>query len=143
MKNKLVKFTLIIPALAGLFLLASVPHFSTKANGKDLRYETEDEVKIDKTIHDFGTISSSEDDATATFTITNNSKVPLKIINASASCGCTTPEWTKEPIEPGKTGKVTATYKSKNTHGPFTKTVTITTDGNPSSIAVKIKGTVE
>ena len=143
MKKKLIKFTLVIPALAGLFLLASVPNFSTKANGKNFWYETEDEVTVNKTVHEFGTISESGEKASATFTLTNNTKDPVTINNVRASCGCTAPEWTKEPIEPGKTGEVTAVFDPKNRRGPFDKTVTISTSGNPGRIVVRIKGLVE
>ena len=143
MKSKLIKFTLVIPALAGLFLLASVPNFSTKANGENFWYLTEDSVTIDKTVHDFKTISENDGDARAVFTLTNNTKVPLIITNVVPSCGCTTPEWTREPIEPGKTGKVTAIYGTKGRPGPFNKQVTITTDGVPNRFVVRIMGTVE
>ena len=143
MKKKFVKFVLVIPALAGLFLLASVPHFSTKANGENYWYMTEDEITIDKTIHDFGTISESGGSVSATFIITNNTKAPILLTNVIPSCGCTSPEWTKEPIESGQTGKVVATFNPKNRQGPFDKSITITTTGNPERIVVRIKGTIE
>jgi len=143
MKKKIIKFTLIIPALAGLFLLASVPNFSTKANGENFWYETEDEVLIDKTIHDFGTIGENDGSVSATFTLTNNTKATIMITNVAPSCGCTTPDWTKEPIEPGKTGQVVATFNPKGRRGPFDKTVTIVTSGNPGRFVVRIKGMVE
>ena len=141
--KKFVKFVLIIPALAGLFLLASIPNFSTKANGKNFWYLTEDEVTVDKTIHDFGTINENGGTVNATFTITNNTKASILLIHVSASCGCTAPNWTKEPIEPGKTGEVTATFNPKGRIGPFDKSVTIMTSGNPDRLTVRIKGTVE
>ena len=143
MKRKFIKFVLVIPALAGLFLMASIPNFSTKANSANFWYMTEDEVTIDKTIHDFESVSESGEPVSATFTITNNTKAPILFTHVSASCGCTTSEWTKEPIEAGKTGKVTATYNPKGRFGPFDKTVTIITTGNPSRFTVHIKGTVE
>ena len=143
MKNKLMKFTLIIFAVAGLFLLASIPNFSTKANGEKFWYETEDEILIDKTVHDFEAVSASDENVSAVFTLTNNSKTPVMITDVKPSCGCTTPEWTKEPIEPGKTGKVTATYNSKNHPGAFDKSITIITNGTPDKFVVRIKGLVE
>jgi len=143
MKRKLVKFGLVIPALAGLFLLASVPNFSTKANEKNFWYMTEDEITIDKTVHEFGTIKEDDGNVSATFIITNNSKESILITNVVRSCGCTAPAWTKEPIEPGKTGEVTATYDPRGRRGPFDKTITIITTGNPDRIVVRIKGTVE
>ena len=143
MKRKFVKFALIILAVAGLFLLASVPQFSTKARGENFWYMTEDEITIDKTVHDFGTISEDGGNVSATFTITNNTKAPIILADVVTSCGCTSREWTKEPIEAGKTGKVVATYNPKNRRGPFEKSVTITTTSNPEKFTVQIKGTVE
>ena len=143
MKTKFIKFTLIIPALAGLFLLASVPNFSTKASGGNFWYETEDEIIIDKTIHDFETISENGESVSATFILTNNTKTTVMITNVAPSCGCTTPDWTKEPIDAGKTGKVVATFNPKGRRGPFDKSVTITTSGNPGRFVVRIKGLVE
>ena len=143
MKRKYVKFVLVTPALAGLFLLASVPNFSTKANSENFRYITEDEITVDKTIHDFGTISENGGTVSATFIITNNSKAPVIITNVIPSCGCTSPEWTKEPIEDGQTGKVVATFNPRGRIGTFDKTITIVTNGEPERIIVRIKGTVE
>jgi hypothetical protein len=143
MKRKVVKFALVIPALAGLFLLAGLPNFSTKAHGENYWYSTEDEITISKTIHDFGIISEKGGDVSAVFIVTNNTKAPIIITNVTTSCGCTASEWTKKPIEAGKTGKVTATYNPKNRPGSFEKTVTISTTGNPDKIIVRIKGTVK
>ena len=141
--KKYVKFALAVPALAGLFLLASLPNFSSKAHSDNFWYETEDEVIINKTIHDFGTISESGDSVKATFTLTNNSKVPIVITTVQPSCGCTASEWTKSPIAPGKTGNVVATFGPKNRPGAFEKSVNIFTTGNPDRFTVWIKGTVE
>ena len=114
MKNsKLIKFTLIIPALAGLFLLASIPDFSPKANVENSMHENEDEITIDKIVHDFGIVKEDSDSVKCTFTLTNKSKSPVIITHVSPSCGCTTPDWTREPISPRKTGKVTALFNPK------------------------------
>ena len=142
MKNgKYIKFVLIIPALAGLILLANIPDFSTKANAETSKYENEDEITIDKIVHDFGTVKET-DSVKCTFTLTNKSKTPVVITQVSPSCGCTTPEWTREPISPRKTGKITAIFNPKNRLGPFDKSITILTSGNPDRIVVRIKGTV-
>lgn len=143
MKRKFVKFVLVIPALAGLFLLASVPHSLTKANGDNFWTMTEDEITVDKTVFDFGTIKEDGGNVSATFIITNNTQAPILLSNVATSCGCTASDWTKEPIEPGKSGEVTATFTPKNRRGPFEKTITITTTGNPEQLVVRIKGTVE
>ena len=60
--------------------------------------------------------------------------------NVQASCGCTTPEWKKDTIPPGATSKITVGYNAQN-EGPFTKSVTITYNGNQSKQII-IKGEV-
>jgi hypothetical protein len=143
LNKKFVKFALIIPALASLFLMASVPNFSTKTNGENVWLATEGEITLNKTIHDFGVVKQNGGNVSATFIITNNTKAPVILTNVVASCGCTTPQWTKEPIEPGKTGEVIATYNPKGRPGPFDKSITILTTGNPERLIARIKGTVE
>ena len=92
--------------------------------------------------HDFGTIS--EGDVVETeFKFTNTGKAPVVISNVQPSCGCTTPEWTREPIMPGKTGKVTASYNSAGRPGSFNKTITVVNNGEVSQIVLTIQGSVE
>lgn len=141
--KKFVKLALVIPALASLFLMASVPNFSTKTNGENVWLVTEGEITINKTLHDFGVVKQNGGNISATFIVTNNTKTPVILTNVVASCGCTTPQWTKEPIEPGKTGEVIATYNPQGRPGPFDKSITIATTGNPERIIARIKGTVE
>jgi hypothetical protein len=143
MKKKLTRTILIVSALAALILLAIIPNYSTNAANGNFWTETEDEITIDKTVHDFGTIKENGGNVSATFKITNNTKAPVLLAHVSASCGCTVPTWTKDPIEPGKTGEVTATFNPIGRPGPFEKTITIITNGNPVRITAKIKGTVE
>ncbi|MDR2682960.1 MAG: DUF1573 domain-containing protein [Dysgonamonadaceae bacterium] len=100
-------------------------------------------IVVDKTTHDFGIITEDGGAKSATFVITNRTDAPILITNARASCGCTTPDWTKTPIEPGKTGTITAKYDPKGRPGPFDKTVTIYTNSTPDRITVHITGTVQ
>jgi len=143
MKKRVLTIGIIIFALGGLLLLASVPNFLTKANGGNFWSKTEDTITVDKTLHDFGTIKEMGGNVSANFIVTNNTKAPIVLTYVSASCGCTVPTWTKDPIEPGNTGTVTATYNPTGRPGPFDKTITILTSGNPERIIVRIKGTVE
>ena len=91
--------------------------------------------------HDFGKIAQG-DPASVTFTMTNKSQAPVIITAAKSSCGCTVAEYTKEPVKPGETGIVKATYNSARV-GPFTKTVTVTLDGMTNPEVLTIKGEVE
>ena len=137
MFKKILKSAFVIPALVGLCLVAYTPD-SIAQDAKN-----EKVITVNESVHDFGMISEDGGSVSAVFIITNNTDAPIIITGVRASCGCTTPEWTKEPIAPGKTGEVTATYHPKGRPGPFDKTVTISTDGEPSRITVRIKGTVE
>lgn len=100
------------------------------------------EFKFTKEIHDFGTVVEGEM-ATYEFTFTNTGKEPLIISNVAASCGCTTPSWTREPVKPGEKGSIKAVYNSANRPGPFTKQVTITSNASTATKVLTIKGVVE
>ena len=68
------------------------------------------DIKFDKTTHNFGTFSENNPVVSCTFTFTNVGDAPLVIHQAVASCGCTVPEYTQEPVMPGKTGTIKITY---------------------------------
>jgi hypothetical protein len=93
---------------------------------------------------DFGTIKEGPV-AEHVFEFKNVGKEPLIIQSASASCGCTTPEWPKEPIMPGKKGKITVHYNTQGRVGPFNKTVYLTSNAvsDKERYELNIKGTVE
>jgi hypothetical protein len=93
-------------------------------------------------IHDFGTIREDAGPAEFEFTFTNNSALTVTILSVQASCGCTTPGWSKEPVPPGKTGFIKASYNPKGRPGFFNKTLTVKTNLNDPPIVLQIKGTV-
>lgn len=90
--------------------------------------------------HDFGTIAEGPA-ADYEFEFTNTGKEPMTIQNVQASCGCTTPSYSKEPIAPGKSGKIKASYNTVGRPGAFTKSITVTS--NAGVKVLTIKGTVE
>ena len=90
-------------------------------------------IIADELIYNFGTIGESDGLASHIFTIKNTGNGPLVITRITASCGCTQPEWTKEPIAPGKTGEVKVTYNPKGRPGPFYKTIAIYSNGKKGS----------
>ncbi|MBP3517795.1 MAG: DUF1573 domain-containing protein [Parabacteroides sp.] len=100
------------------------------------------QISADELIYNFGTISESDGLASHVFTIKNTGNGPLVITRITASCGCTQPEWTKEPIAPGKTGDVKVTYNPKGRPGPFYKTISIYSNGKKGSFSLGIKGNV-
>lgn len=90
-------------------------------------------------LHDFGTIPQGKP-VYYYFEIVNSSTSPLKLDNVQASCGCTTPEWNKEPIAAGGSDKIKVGYNAA-AEGPFEKFITITYNGNQTK-QIRIKGTV-
>jgi Protein of unknown function (DUF1573) len=97
--------------------------------------------KFDKMVHDYGTIKKGADPY-CTFNLTNTSKEPLAIQSATGSCGCTVPEYQKEPIMPGKTVAIKVRYDTQRV-GPFEKQVTVMFQGKDQPAVLKIKGVVE
>lgn len=93
-------------------------------------------------IHDFGEIVEQQGNADYEFVFTNNSGRPVRIISVQASCGCTTPGWTKEAVAPGKTGFIKASFDPKGRPGYFNKSLTVTTDLSGTPIMLQIKGSV-
>ena len=88
------------------------------------------EIKFDKTTHNFGTFSESEPVVSCVFEFTNVGEKPLVINQAVASCGCTVPEYTKTPIQPGERGEIKITYNGRGKFpGHFKKSVTVRTNG--------------
>ncbi len=100
------------------------------------------QFKFEKELHDFGTVSEGVM-ATYEFVFTNTGKEPIIISNVAASCGCTTPSWTREPVMPGKKGSIKAVYNSQGRPGPFNKQITITSNAGTPTKVLTIKGIVE
>ena len=99
-------------------------------------------ITFEKTDHDFGKINEADGKVTTIFTFKNEGMEPLVLSNVRASCGCTTPKWPRQPIEPGETGEITVTYNPNGRPGRFTKTVTITSNATEPTTRVTIKGEV-
>lgn len=90
--------------------------------------------------HDFGTVPEGPA-AEYEFKFKNTGKEPITIQKVQASCGCTTPSYSKDPVLPGKEGAIKASYNTNGRPGPFTKTITVVS--NAGTKVVTIKGTVE
>lgn len=102
------------------------------------------DIKFDKTTMDFGKFPESNPVQKCTFTFTNTGNAPLIINQAFASCGCTVPEYTKEPVAPGKSGTINVTYNGKGKFpGYFKKTITIRTNGKTEMTRLYISGEME
>lgn len=96
--------------------------------------------KWEETTHNFGKIDQGKPVSTE-FTFTNTGKTPLVISNVKGSCGCTVTKYTKEPIAPGKTGNVKATFNAA-AMGAFNKSVRVTANVEGGNETLFIKGEV-
>lgn len=95
-----------------------------------------------ETTHDFGKIREDAGEAVHEFTFTNTSSQPVTILKVVASCGCTTPGWTTEPVLPGQSGFVKGSYNPSGRPGYFNKSLTVTTSAGGSPVLLYLKGTV-
>ncbi len=99
------------------------------------------DIKFDKTTNDFGTFSENDPVVSCVFNFTNIGDAPLVIHQAVASCGCTVPDYTKEPILPGKTGTIKVTYNGKGKYpGHFKKSITVRTNAKTEMMRLYIEG---
>lgn len=98
-------------------------------------------IAFEKTVHDFGEIQEGTI-ATYTFGFKNEGRRPLRLVTVRASCGCTTPEYSREPVAPGETGFIKVAYDSNGRPGIIDKDVTVQTDGEPVFVTLQIKGAV-
>ena len=103
------------------------------------------QIKFEKTTHDFGTFSENNPVQTHTFVFTNVGDAPFVVTQATASCGCTVPSFTKEPVKPGKKGQIKVTYNGKGKYpGHFKKSISVRTSADPHAITrLYIEGVME
>ena len=99
-------------------------------------------IKFDQDTFNFGTVMEGERVSHA-FTFTNTGKNALVISKAIGSCGCTVPEWPKEPIAPGAKGKIDVVFNSENRLGKANKDVTVYANTEPATSKVTLKGFVK
>ncbi|WP_445955887.1 DUF1573 domain-containing protein [Yeosuana sp.] len=89
---------------------------------------------------DYGTIEKGSD-GVRVFEFTNTGDAPLIVSKVTSSCGCTVPKWSKDPILPGKTGEIQVKYDT-NRVNPIRKTITVISNADTPTVALKIKGEV-
>ena len=126
------KLAYIIPALALAFCLAS--------NTAQAQTVIDNIVSVDKTVHDFGDIYAGEGPVSCKFTFKNISDKPFLLFEVVSSCGCTEADWTREPIEPGRTGTVFATFNNDDGPYPFDKTITVYISELKKPVVLHIRG---
>jgi hypothetical protein len=99
-------------------------------------------IKFEENAHNWGSINEDEK-MTHFFKFKNTGSNDLIISDAHGSCGCTVPEWPKEPIKPGKSGEIKVVFDSKGKPGDQQKTVTLTANTDPANTVLTIKGNVK
>ena len=123
----------VITLFLSIFLISAASFGQTQETGMKFKEET----------HNFGKIPQGIPVNTV-FTFTNYSKEPIVLTNVKASCGCTTPEWTKTPVMPGQKGTITVQYNAASM-GAFRKSMTVNYkvgDGEDHTINLFIEGEV-
>lgn len=99
-------------------------------------------VRMDKVVHDFGDILVDGGPVTAVFKATNIGKEAIVVHNVVSSCGCTEAEWTRQPVRPGESASITATFKNEDGPYPFDKSLTVYVSGLKQPIILRLRGDV-
>jgi len=117
-----------------IFLLALFMPFLMFAQKARIDFET--------TSHNFGTISENGGKATFEFFFKNSGAAPLILTNVKAGCGCTTPEWSRQPVAPGEKGSIKVSFDPRNRPGSFVKSVTVNSNAENAVTSLVIRGNV-
>lgn len=99
-------------------------------------------IAFEKLQHNFGTFKEELGVQTVAFNFKNDGATPLILNNVQASCGCTTPEWTREPVAPGAKGVIKVSYDPKNRPGVFNKTIHVSSNAENADVVLTILGEV-
>jgi hypothetical protein len=99
-------------------------------------------IEFEKKVHDFARFNEDGGNVKYEFKFTNKGDAPLVISRVNASCGCTTPDWTKQPILPGQSGVIVALYNPLGRPGVFTKSITVFSNATDEQVSLLIKGDV-
>jgi hypothetical protein len=100
-------------------------------------------IQFAETTHDFGNVKEANGPVSHVFTFKNTGNAPLVIQNVETSCGCTSPEYTREPVQPGKSGIVKATFDPSGRPNYFDKNLTVISSAENNRVILNIKGNVE
>ncbi|MBE6255821.1 MAG: DUF1573 domain-containing protein [Prevotella sp.] len=128
------KTLLILSLMAASMSMQATEPQKTTVNVTQTQTEKRAEIKFETLNHDFGTFSANDPVVKCVFKFTNVGDAPLIINQAIASCGCTVPTYTKEPVKPGESGQIEVTYNGKGKFpGRFTKNITVRTNGKETA----------
>lgn len=144
------KITIISAVLVCLAIISCKENASSKINTENLETAKErDEIinlgspiiEFDTMEYDFGTIVEGAV-IDGVFKVTNKGKVDLIISKVQPSCGCTTPDWTKDPIKPGETGEIKFSFNSNGRVGKQNKSITVVSNTEKMTEIIRLTGTV-
>ena len=124
----------------GISMMMTFAAFAQDAVNQPVDNPNAPVITFEKTTHDYGTVTKGGD-GTCEFKFKNNGIEPLILSNVSSSCGCTVPEWPREPILKGKSASIKVKYDT-NRIGPINKTVTVMSNAKVVSIQLRIIGNV-
>ena len=97
-------------------------------------------IEFETTVIDYGTIEKGAD-GVRVFKFKNTGNAPLVVTSVKSSCGCTVPKKPEAPVLPGETGEIEVKYDTKRVN-PIRKTITVTSNADTPTVALKIKGNV-
>lgn len=123
-----------IVAIAGLLVTIGL--------GTAIGQTSKARITFTNSVFNYGDIKEDDGMAYHEFTFTNTGKSPLILQRVLSSCGCTVPKWPKEPIAPGKTGKISVGYNPHGRPGPFHKSITVYSNAETPTVILHIKGNV-
>ena len=123
-----------------VFLLTILSLLTFSVFAQENQVPKNDSIIFDNLEYDYGTIEKGGD-GNCVFTFTNKGQKPLVLSNVRASCGCTVPQWPREPIAPGEQGKIKVKYNT-NIAGNFNKTITVNSNAANSMVRLRVKGQV-
>ena len=129
-----------ITIIIGLIFFASQINFALDFD--NLKSMGDNLVSFNETSHDFGKILKGTQNVKTTFEYTNNSEEMIFITRVVKSCGCTEPEYSKEPLMPGQTAEFKVGYTTTDILGIFNKKLTVFTNVSTDAIILTIKGEV-
>lgn len=128
----------LILSISAIFLFGML---SAQTEQTNATVEEKSEITFVSLEHNYGQLEFNAN-STYQFEFTNTSKVVLVLNDVKASCGCTTPEWSREPIKPGEKGKITVKYNTM-IPGPFHKSITVYSNAKVNPIVLTIQGEVK
>jgi Protein of unknown function (DUF1573) len=135
--KKVFALALALVLSAPVLTMAQAPAAGAATEKKSGAVMTPDESRFE-----FGTVNQGEI-VDHTFTFRNTGTEPLVITNVGVSCGCTTPEYTKDPVMPGKAGKITARFNTTGKMGQQNKVLTVSSNNANGEVQLTLAGTVQ